>query len=138
MVTYADEAELYLYVGGLFERVLASPELGERLARTDVVLHHVCRDLDASLVLDLPNRRVHRGGATGPMLPSANATLELSATDVNRYWQGALNLTAALADGTARVGGAITRLLRLGPHPQELRDHYRDVLRQNGRHDLLV
>lgn len=100
------------------------------------MLHHVCRDPDASLVLDLPHRLVHQGDAAVAVLP--NAVLELSGTDANRYWQGALNLTAALADGTARVGGAIIRLLRLGPHPQELRDHYRDVLRQNDRHDLLV
>lgn len=135
MRAYADESELVLYVGGMFERVLTSPELGERLAGTGVVLHHVCHDPAASLVLDLPGRRVHPG-SDAPVSP--NASLALSASDANRYWQGALNLTAALADGSARVGGAITRLLRSGPHPQELREHYRDVLRAHGRQDLLV
>jgi hypothetical protein len=135
MQAYADESELLLYVGGLFERVLSSPELGSRLAGTGVVLHHVCHDPSASLVLDLPGRRVH-AGSHSPVAP--NASLALSASDANRYWQGALNLTAALADGSARVGGAITRLLRAGPNPQELREHYRDVLRAHGRQDLLV
>lgn len=135
MRAYADESELLLYVGGLFQRVLTSPDLGRRLAGTGVVLHHVCHDPSASLVLDLPARRVHPG-SDAPVEP--NASLALSASDANRYWQGALNLTAALADGTARVGGAIARLLRAGPHPQELREHYRDVLRSHGRQDLLV
>lgn len=44
MRAYADESELLLYVGGFFERVLTSPELGSRLAGTGVVLHHVCHD----------------------------------------------------------------------------------------------
>ena len=135
MASYADEAELLLYVGGLFERVLSEPHLGDCLAGTGVVLHHVCRDPDASLVLDLPGRRVHPGAGAAV---APNASLELSASDANRYWQGALNLTAALADGSARVSGAITRLLRAGPGPQELREHYRDVLLTHGRRDLLV
>lgn len=135
MAPYADEGELLLYVGGMFERVLSEPGLGDRLAGTGVVLHHVCRRPDASLVLDLPNRRVH-AGAQAAVTP--NASLELTAADTNRYWQGGLNLTAALADGSARVGGAITRLLRAGTGPQELREHYRAVLRAHGRQDLLV
>lgn len=136
MPPYADEAELFLYVGGFFERVLADPDLGGRLAGTGVVLHHVCHSPQASLLLDLPSRTVHPGRQAGLLRP--NASLALSAADANRYWQGALNLTAAIADGSARVGGAITRLLRSGPHPQELREHYRSVLRQHRRHDLLV
>lgn len=135
MTAFADEAELHLYVGGLFERALDDPGLGDRLAATGVVLHHLCHDPVASLVLDLPNRQVHRG-APDDLAP--NASLALSGADANRYWQGALNLTQALADGTASVGGAITRLLRLAPHPSELKDHYRDVLREHGRTDLLV
>lgn len=136
MAAYADEAELLLYVGGMFSRALATPSLGDQLASTGVVLHHVCHDVGASLLLDLPNRRVHSGSEAA--VTPANASLALSAADANRYWQGALNLTAALADGRARVGGAITRLLRCGPHPQQLRAHYWHVLRQHGRADLIL
>jgi|GEM_PF-5164563 len=134
-VAFPDEDELLRLVGGLFEQAFAEPELADRFSSTGVVLHIVCTNPECSLLVDLPNQRVYPGSVE-QVVP--NARLELSGSDANRYLQGELNLAAGIADGSVRISGAITALLAHAPRPAELRERYRSLLVEQGRHDLLV
>lgn len=135
MTAFADAQELELLVGGVFQRAVASEDLGPRLATTGVVLLVRCTEPDASLVVDLPGRRVRLG--TAPDLVP-NVTMSSSGLTANLYWQGALNLALALADRRVVVTGAIARLLRHPDLVRRLQADYRADLVRRGRDDLLA
>ena len=54
MPGFADEDELYRYIGRIFETALTDPELEPALRATGLVLRQQCTDPDSALVIDLP------------------------------------------------------------------------------------
>jgi hypothetical protein len=133
---FADEDELYRYIGGIFETALADPDLGPRLRGTGLVLRQQCTDPDSALVVDLPGGTVRRG--SDPAAPVPHATMTMATATANAYWQGTVNLTFAMARGTVKVEGTVTRLLQLAPLAKRLFPVYTERLRADGRDDLLV
>ncbi|MFP5069802.1 SCP2 sterol-binding domain-containing protein [Pseudonocardia nantongensis] len=136
MPGFADEDELYRYIGGLFETALTDPELEPALRATGLVLRLQCTDPDSALVIDLPGGKVWRGADPGA--PEAAATMTMATETANAYWQGTVNLTFAMARGTVTVDGTVTRLLQLAPLSKRLFPAYVEQLRADGRDDLLV
>jgi putative sterol carrier protein len=133
MATYADAAEVHRYVGGIFEQVLAAGPLGDKLCATGMVLRLHFTDPDATITLDLAGRQVHEGETAA----DPDAVLTMSGEDANRFWQGKMNLMSALAGRKIKVEGKIASLVKLQPSVQPLFAVYSDMLRANGRSDLL-
>jgi putative sterol carrier protein len=133
---FADEDELYRYIGGIFETALADPELAPKLNATGLVLRMQCTEPDSALIIDLPGGVVHKGSA--PDLPAAGATMAMSTETANAYWQGKVNLTFAMAKGKVKVEGTVTKLLQLAPLSKRLFPVYVERLRADGRDDLVV
>ncbi|HEX3612410.1 MAG TPA: hypothetical protein VHU88_12055 [Sporichthyaceae bacterium] len=121
-------------VEDLFARAFEESGGGDRLAATGVVLAIDFADLDRTLALDLPLRRVE-----SDLAATATARIEIGSADLNRYLQDDLNLTLAIAQGEVRVSGAIVPVLAaLGPQTDLLCRLYRRVLISRGRTDLLI
>lgn len=131
---FRDADDLRRYVGGIFETALADPELGPRLAGTGVVLKVVTTEPDGTLVIDLPGKTVALGDAGA----DADATMRMSSDVANRFWQGKVNLPVAMARGQVKVDGKIGSLLKLVPTTKQLFPAYLDLLRADGRDDLIV
>lgn len=136
MAGFANEDELHRYIGGIFETALKDPELAPKLNRTGLVLRMQCTEPDSALVIDLPRGVVHRG--SDPDVPEAHATMAMSTGTANAYWQGKVNLTFAMARGTVKVEGTVTKLLQLAPLSKRLFPVYVERLRADGRDDLVV
>ncbi|WP_224392235.1 SCP2 sterol-binding domain-containing protein [Pseudonocardia sp. ICBG1293] len=136
MPGFADEDELYRYIGGIFETALADPELEPKLRGTGLVLRQQCTDPDSALVIDLPGGKVWKGSDSGA--PEAQATMTMSTETANAYWQGTVNLTFAMAKGKVKVDGTVTKLLQLAPLSKKLFPVYVNRLEADGREDLLV
>lgn len=136
MPGFADEDELYRYIGGIFETALADPELEPKLRGTGLVLRQQCTDPEAALVIDLAGGAVWKG--TDAAAPAPDATMTMSTETANAYWQGTVNLTFAMAKGKVKVDGTVTKLLQLAPLAKKLFPVYVDRLRADGREDLLI
>jgi hypothetical protein len=136
MTGFAGEDELYRYVGGIFETALADPELRPKLQKTGMILHSRCSEPDCSLVIDLPAAVVYRG--SDPAAPAPSATMSMSTTTANAYWQGKVNLPFAMAKGTVKVEGSVTKLVQLAPLSKRLFPVYVERLRADGRDDLVL
>ncbi len=134
MPGYASEDELYKYVGGIFEKGFADPELGDKMAATGLVFQVKCTEPASSLIIDMPNRKVHQG--TGG--PEPQAALLMSTETSNGYWQGKVNLPFAMARGKVKVEGNVAKLLALSPLGKTLFPQYIDMLRADGREDLIL
>lgn len=134
MPSFANEDELYRYVGGIFEKGFADPELGPKMEATQMVFESRCTDPASSLIIDMTERQVYRG-ADGP---KPDAVLTMSTETANAYWQGKVNLPFAMARGKVKVEGNVAKLLSLSPLGKKLYPQYVDLLKADGRDDLVV
>lgn len=133
MPGFASPDDLRRYVGGIFDVALADEELGPKLAGTGLVLAVRTTDPEASVTIDLAGRRVLDDADAKP-----DTTMTMSSDLANRFWQGKVNLTLALAKGQVKVDGSFASLLKLVPTSKALFPIYLDMLHRDGRHDLLV
>jgi len=127
--------EVLRYIGGAFESAFADPAVGPRLAASRLLVRIGLIDPDCVLVIDAEHRQVRlstRGDSAATALVAMNADL------ANEYCQGRLDLTAAVARGDVAVDGDIEGLLELVSDRNSLPRVYADLLRREGRADLLV
>ncbi|MBC3189685.1 sterol carrier protein [Pseudonocardia sp. C8] len=134
MAVFADEAEVYEYLGGVFRIGMEDPELVSALQPSGVVLRITYTDPAAVLTVDLPNAELHTGAGNGP---DPNIELFMSADTGNRFWLGKVVLPVALAKGDVRAKGPVSKLLKLLPLAKQLFGPYRERLAAEGRDDLL-
>lgn len=134
MGVFADEAEVYDYLGEIFRIGTKKDGLAEKLAASGVVLRIHYTDPDSVITVDMPAQTVETGTAS-----QVTPTVELfmSADTGNRFWLGKVNLAMAMAKGTVRAKGPTPKLLKLIPTAKELFPEYRQLLSDRGRDDLL-
>ncbi len=131
---FADAEEVYRYLAGIFRRGLENEDLANRLAGSGVVLRIHYTDPDAVVTVDMPEKVVETGADSGV---TPNVELFMSADTGNRFWLGKVNLTMAMAKGTVRAKGPVTKLIKLIPQAKNLFPEYRAILEADKRHDLL-
>ncbi|MCD2188109.1 SCP2 sterol-binding domain-containing protein [Actinomycetospora soli] len=134
MGVFADESEVYEYLGEIFRIGTKKDGLSEKLAASGVVLRIHYTDPDAVVTVDMPAETVETGRAS---VATPTVELHMSADTGNRFWLGKVNLAMALAKGTVRAKGSTPRLLKLIPMSKELFPEYRRLLEERGRTDLL-
>jgi len=133
MPGFADEDELYRYTGGIFEKAFADPQLSPKLKSTGLVIQLKCTEPDSSLTIDMVKQTVTKGSAG-----DADAALLMSTETSNSYWQGKVNLPFAMARGKVKVEGNVAKLLALSPLAKKLYADYVEMLKADGRDDLIV
>lgn len=133
MPGFADEDELYRYTGGIFEQAFADPELSPKLKATGLVFQLRCTEPDSALTIDMVQQVVTKGAGG-----AADATLVMTTETSNAYWQGKVNLPFAMARGKVKVEGNVAKLLALSPLAKKLYPVYVQMLKADGRDDLIV
>jgi hypothetical protein len=132
---YTNTTDLFDYVGGIFDTAYKDADLGPKLSATGAVLLVQCHDPECQVVLDMPAQKAYPSVSDSPNPP--NATLKMSTDTANRFWQGKVNMTLAMAKGEVKAEGAIMKVLKLVPSTKSLYPIYIDRLRAEGRDDLL-
>jgi hypothetical protein len=134
MSGFASEDDLRRYVGGIFEKALELPDIGPKLRDTGLVLHVTTFDPAGELTIDLPNGVV----GVGDLGLTPDATMRMSSSDANLFWQGKVNLPLAMARKKIVVEGKMAPLLKLVPQTKPLFAIYVDLLKADNRTDLLA
>jgi hypothetical protein len=134
MAGFASDDDLRRYIGGIFEKALTLPEIGQKLRDTGLVLRVTTVDPDGVLTIDLPNQKV----GLGDLGLTPDATMRMSSTDANLFWQGKVNLPLAMARKKIVVDGKMAPLLKLVPQTKPLFAIYVDLLKADNRTDLLA
>jgi hypothetical protein len=134
MGVFKDDADVYKYVGGVFERGTTDPVLAPKFAESGVILRVTYTDPASVITVDFPNGKVFTGAGVGPV---PNVELFMSGDNGNKFWLGKLNLPVAMAKGSVRAKGPVPKILKLVPAAKALFGPYRDMLETDGRTDLL-
>src|SRR5713101_6885751 len=61
MAVFKDEAEVYQYIGGIFEEALADPVIGQKFADSGVILKVTHTEPDCVFTVDMPSKKVLYG-----------------------------------------------------------------------------
>jgi putative sterol carrier protein len=136
MSTFANAEEVYTYIGGIFEKATNEQSFIDATAGTGLVIKLIQTDPDAVLIIDFPGRKVTTGDATAGM--ASTVQLRMSSDNSNKFWQGKLNFTLAMAQRKVKLDGKRSVALKLLPLTSGLFDVYKQLLAESGRDDLLV
>ncbi|WP_354700478.1 hypothetical protein DSM112329_00756 [Paraconexibacter sp. AEG42_29] len=112
MPYFADPADAYKYLAGVWREAAVHPEVGPALMAADIVLQLRYDDPECQTTVRLADPIEVIEGDT-EVVPVV--TLTLSADLANQYWRGELNLAAALARGRAKSKGPVNKILKLVP-----------------------
>jgi hypothetical protein len=122
-------------IGGAFESAFKDPSVGPRLAASHILFRLGLIDPDCVLVIDADHGEVRLGGVHET---DACALLAMDVETANRWCLGRLDLAEALARGEIAMHGDLDTLFELFVDEDALPRVYADVLRREGREDLLV
>jgi hypothetical protein len=134
MAGFGDEDELYKYIGGIFRVAFEDPELEPKMKATNMVFAMHCVEPESALTIDMANGQVYKGHDG----PTPDAIMNTTTETANGYWQGKVNLPIAMARGKVKVEGSMTKLMALAPLGKKLFPRYIDMLKADGREDLIV
>lgn len=136
MAYFADDQEVYAYLGGLFRALLADDELRAQLLEADTTVEYRYRRPDSEITVKLV-RGEEPEVDEGPSDLDPEVVMTMDADVAHRFWLGRVNPTVALATGQMRASGPVMKLLRLAPAVRPAFPRYRRLLEEAGRSDLL-
>ena len=136
MPVFKDEAEVYQYIGGIFEEALADPVIGQKFAESGVILKVTHTEPDSVFTVDMPAKKVLYG-EDAKNGPKPVVEMSMKADTAHRFWLGQVNITAAMAKGQVKAKGPIPKILKLVPLTKILFPRYRESLLRSGRSDLV-
>ena len=136
MSVFKDADEVYTYIGKAMEACVVDPKFVEATKDGSLVVHIIQTDPAADIIVDFPGQKV----LTGAAAESADSTVQLrmSSDNANKFWQGRLNFTLAMAQRKVKLDGKRSLALGLLPLTAPIFEKYKEILAEAGRTDLLV
>jgi putative sterol carrier protein len=134
--TFKDADEVYTYIGGVFDKATKEQSFIDATAGTGLVIRLIQTEPAATMIIDFPGQKVICGDASEGVPSSVQ--LRMSSDNSNKFWQGKLNFTLAMAQRKVKLDGKRSVALKLLPLTTPLFDTYKQLLKDTGREDLLV
>lgn len=136
MSTFKDADEVYAYIGKAMEACVVDPAFVEATKDGALVVRIVQTDPEATVLVDFPGQKVLCGDAA--IDADSTVVLRMSSDNANKFWQGKLNFTLAMAQRKVKLEGKRSTALALLPLTGPIFDKYKAILAEAGRTDLLV
>ncbi len=135
MPYFKDAAEVYQYIGKLFEDLTQDPELSPKFRKANTIVQYQYRNPESQITVRMredEEPQVDCGETT--LDPEVVMTME--ADTAHRFWLGKVNVTVALARGQMKAKGPVAKILKLVPLVKPVFPRYRKQLADAGRQDL--
>jgi putative sterol carrier protein len=133
---FKDADEVYEYIGKMFETATKTPSFVEATEGTNLVVLLKQTNPDAAMLIDFPGQSVVTGEEA--LAGKSTVQLRMSSDNANKFWQGKLNFTLAMAQRKVKLDGKRSVALKLLPLTADLFDTYKQRLTDTGREDLIV
>ncbi|RHW28533.1 hypothetical protein D0Z08_01280 [Nocardioides immobilis] len=136
MSTFKDADEVYALIGRAMEACVVEPAFVEATKDGNLVVLIKQTDPEAYILVDFPGQKVLVGDAA--QAASSTVQLRMSSDNANKFWQGKLNFTLAMAQRKVKLDGKRSTALALLPLTGPIFETYKAILAEAGRTDLLV
>jgi len=133
---FRDEAEVYDFIGRLFQDVVEDEELAPKFVRANTIVQYQYREPESQITVKMIEGEKPRVDL-GPSDLEPEVVMTMDADTAHKFWLGDVNVTVALARGQMRAKGPVAKILRLVPLIKPVFPRYRRMLEEAGREDLL-
>lgn len=137
MPYFQDAAEVYSYIGSLFEDLAADPDLGPRFRQANTIVQYQYRNPESQITVRM-RQDAEPQVDCGETDLDPEVVMTMDADIAHRFWLGKVNVTVALARGQMKAKGPVAKILKLVPLVKPVFPRYEAKLREAGREDLLV
>jgi putative sterol carrier protein len=140
MVSFENKEQLVEVFNEFWSRALQEQEVMEKLKKSALVVRF---DIDEPTVHITINFRDDPGdGSYGTLSFDSDVTPDLTVWSLsettNKFWQGKLKTTVAMAKGQVKMEGSITKALGLLSKIKPLYKIFPEVLRDKGLEHLII
>ena len=136
MGRFKDEDDVYRFIGRLFQELAVDAELAPKFRKANTTVRYQLSDPDCQITVDMrPEREIQVD--LGPSELDPEVIMSTTADTAHGFWLGRVNITAALARGQIKAKGPVAKILRLVPLVKDSFPRYEQMLRDEGRTDLL-
>jgi putative sterol carrier protein len=136
MAYFRDEAEVYEFIGKLFEDLAEDDELGPKFRRADTIVQYQYRNPESQITVKLKEGEEPQVDL-GPTDLEPEVVMTMEADTAHKFWLGKVNVTVALARGQMKAKGPVAKILKLVPLVKPVFPRYRKMLADAGRTDLV-
>ena len=134
MTTQPTAEEMFRFIGSTFEAARSNEEILARMNGVEGTMKVITTDPDGVLIIDMATQQAREGNPD----EETDATLRMSTRAANLFWQGELNMLAAMSRGLVRVQGKKSLIVRVLPIATKLFPLYIQTVVEAGREELLV
>ncbi|MBP1701385.1 MAG: hypothetical protein H6Q38_492 [Chloroflexi bacterium] len=142
MAVFRDSEQFYECVGGLMERAKLDPEVGQKIAKSGIIIQFRYTNPDAITTVNAKDKPTQPGAYVdvfnGPTDLKPDVVMTMKADVAHAFWHGKVNLVSALSKGEIKSTGSIPKILKLLPAVQPLYKQYPVLLREKGYGDLVM
>ena len=142
MSVFKDSQQFYECVGELMERAKRDPEVGPKIAKAGIIIQFRYTDPEATTTINAKDRPTQPGAYVdtiqGPCDLKPDVIMTMKADLSHAFWQGKINLMAALANRQIVAVGPVPKILKLLPAVQPLYKAYPALLREKGYADKIL
>ena len=136
MPYFKDDAEVYRFIGRLFEELAEDEELSPKFRKANTVVQYQYRNPESQITVDLREESDGRVDC-GPTNLEPEVVMSMEADIAHKFWLGGVNVTVALARGQMKAKGPVAKILKLVPLVKPVFPRYRKLLEEAGRGDLV-
>jgi putative sterol carrier protein len=133
---FADEQEVYRYLGQLFVDLMEDEELMPKFRSANTIVEYAFRDPDSKITVRIREDAEPKVDL-GPSDLEPEVVMTMDADTAHRFWLGKVNVTVALARGQMKARGPVAKILKLVPLTKPVFPRYKAQLEAAGRRDLI-
>lgn len=143
MPVFSSAAELQVYLGRLYDEAKCDSRVAPNIQASRLVILFRYHEPDATVMIDALSP-VTQPGALFDVIWGDDSTIKpdvemsMDADVAHKFWQGKVNLMAALARKQIVARGPIPKILKLLPAVSPMYEMYPRILRELGRADLIL
>jgi putative sterol carrier protein len=123
-----------------WEKAITHTEIIEKLAKSQVVVRFDIEDPEVHMTLNF--RDPGPDGEIGTLTYDSDVEPEISvwskSETTNKFWQGKLNTTVAMARGQVKLDGSVAKALGLLSKIKPLYEVFPEVLKEEGLEHMLL
>ncbi len=123
-----------------WERAKTNTEIMEKLAKSQVVVRFDVEDPEVHMTINF--RDPGPEGEIGTLLFDSDVEPEISvwskSETTNKFWQGKLNTTVAMARGQVKLDGSVAKALGLLSKIKPLYSVFPEILKEEGLDHMLL
>jgi len=142
MPFFKDSQEMYKIHQALFDRLAAHPEIGPNLASSNLIVRFIVQDPDGIITVSCRQKPEEKEKyisyemGESPLKP--DLTFTCTSDFSHKFWQGKVNIVAALLSQEVKVEGNVPQAMKLLPVLKPVYDLYPQILKEVGREDLII